>query len=173
MNNDHDQHIERPTHRSGRFLYAGLLLAALLVALSACGGGSPSPASSQTPNQASAGANGDASPPPGVQTFGTLSREHTDGPVNYPQTPPVGGAHSPVWQNCGFYDKPIANEHGVHSMEHGAVWITYQPNLPADQVAILKQIAQQPYILVSPYPKSAGTGGGLRLEHPAQARLGD
>jgi hypothetical protein len=26
----------------------------------------------------------------------------------------------------------------VHSLEHGAVWITYRPDLPADQVAELK-----------------------------------
>jgi hypothetical protein len=37
-------------------------------------------------------------------------------------------------------------------MEHGAVWITYQPNLPADQVDILRKAAQQSYVLVSPYP---------------------
>src|SRR5262245_44622584 len=71
----------------------------------------------------------------GVTTFSNLSRDHTDGPVPYPQVPPVGGPHNPVWLNCGIYDQPAPNENAVHSMEHGAVWITYQPDLPAADVA--------------------------------------
>jgi putative peptide zinc metalloprotease protein len=91
--------------------------------------------------------------PPGVQEYTVTQRTHVDGRVSYPQTPPVGGNHSPVWQNCGFYDTPIANENGVHSMEHGAVWITYQPDLRLSQVALLHDLARgQDYILVSPYP---------------------
>ena len=88
----------------------------------------------------------------GLKTYTGLSRNHVTTPVKYPQTPPVGGDHNPVWQNCGVYDKPIQNENGVHSLEHGAVWITYQPDLPADQVAKLTAVAKgQPYVLVSPY----------------------
>jgi Protein of unknown function (DUF3105) len=73
--------------------------------------------------------------------------------VDYAQTPPVGGEHNPVWQNCGFYDEPVANENAVHSLEHGAVWITYSPDLPQDQVDVLRDLAHsQTYVLVSPYP---------------------
>ena len=43
--------------------------------------------------------------PSGVTSYSNLSRNHTEAPVNYPQTPPVGGDHNPVWQNCGFYSK--------------------------------------------------------------------
>jgi Protein of unknown function (DUF3105) len=88
-----------------------------------------------------------------VTTYNVISREHTTSPVSYPQNPPVGGPHNPVWQNCGYYDQPVRNENAVHSMEHGAVWITYRPNLPADQVARLADLAHaQTYVLVSPYP---------------------
>jgi hypothetical protein len=88
-----------------------------------------------------------------VTTFSVSSREHTNSPVTYPQNPPVGGPHNPVWQNCGYYDQPVHNENAVHSLEHGAVWITHQPNLPADQVARLADLAHaQTYVLVSPYP---------------------
>lgn len=88
-----------------------------------------------------------------VATFSGLSRNHTNSPVHYPQTPPVGGDHSPVWQNCGYYSQPVHNENAVHSMEHGAVWITYQPNLPKDQVDLLANLGRgQPFVLVSPYP---------------------
>ncbi len=78
---------------------------------------------------------------------------HTTANVGYKQSPPVGGPHNPVWQNCGFYDKPVRDENAVHSLEHGAVWITYSPDLPKDQVTGLRDIAQsQTYILLSPYP---------------------
>jgi hypothetical protein len=89
----------------------------------------------------------------GLQTYTGLSRNHVTTPVTYPQNPPVGGDHNPVWLNCGVYDQPVKNENAVHSLEHGAVWITYQPTLPADQVAKLTEAAKgQPYVLVSPYP---------------------
>jgi len=79
--------------------------------------------------------------------------QHTSANVDYEQSPPVGGAHDPVWQNCGYYDKPVRDENAVHSLEHGAVWITYSPDLPQDQVTELQNIAQsRSYILVSPYP---------------------
>ena len=58
-----------------------------------------------------------------------------------------------MWQNCGFYESPVRNENAVHSMEHGAVWITYQPDLPADQVELPRNLAHDDsYVLVSPYP---------------------
>jgi Protein of unknown function (DUF3105) len=80
--------------------------------------------------------------------------EHTGGDVDYDQTPPAGGPHNPVWQNCGYYDKPVRDENAVHSLEHGAVWITYSPDLPQNQVNELKNIAEsESYVLVSPYPE--------------------
>ncbi len=91
--------------------------------------------------------------PAGTKTYTGLARNHVDTKVDYAQNPPVGGPHNPVWQTCRFYSEPIFNEHGVHSMEHGAVWNTYTPNLPADQVAVLK--AMEPshgYLLITPYP---------------------
>jgi putative peptide zinc metalloprotease protein len=91
-------------------------------------------------------------PPTGVQTFAITERTHVETPVTYAQTPPLGGDHAPVWQNCGFYSVPIANENGVHSMEHGAVWVTYSPDLPADQVEVLRYLAHtERYVLVTPY----------------------
>jgi Protein of unknown function (DUF3105) len=78
--------------------------------------------------------------------------EHTGGEVDYAQNPPAGGEHNPVWQNCGFYDRPIRDESAVHSLEHGAIWITYSPDLPQDQIDELQGIAEsQSYVLVSPY----------------------
>jgi len=109
-----------------------------------------------------------------VTSFKNLSRDHTkDEPVNYSQTPPVGGLHDPAWQNCGFYSKPVRNENAVHSLEQGAVWITYRPNLPGGQVETLRDMAEgQTHILVSPYPDLPFPVGGLGVGQAAQARLG-
>jgi hypothetical protein len=94
-----------------------------------------------------------SSAPDDVKTYDVgPAGEHTEGDVDYDQTPPAGGPHNPVWQNCGFYDKPVRDENAVHSLEHGAVWITYSPNLPQNQVNELKNIAEsESYVLVSPY----------------------
>jgi hypothetical protein len=119
-----------------------------------------------------------STPPEGVQSFSNLSRNHVEGTVSYPQTPPVGGDHNPVWQNCGYYSSPVRNENAVHSMEHGAVWITYQPDLPADQVEVLRNLAQNnSYVLVSPYPDlpapvvASAWGKQLQLDSANDSRL--
>ncbi|MDQ4044434.1 MAG: DUF3105 domain-containing protein [Chloroflexota bacterium] len=88
--------------------------------------------------------------------------DHVEGEVLYEQVPPVGGPHNNIWQNCGFYDEPIYNWHAVHSLEHGAVWITYDPDLPEEDIAQLRDLANQTYVLVSPYPG---------LEHPVVASV--
>src|SRR5712691_7336019 len=59
---------------------------------------------------------------------------HVNGPVTYSVTPPVGGDHNATWMNCGVYDKPVPTERAVHNMEHGAIWITYQPSLPKSEL---------------------------------------
>lgn len=115
--------------------------------------------------------------PPGVQTFQVPSRAHVQGTVQYPQDPPVGGPHNPVWMNCGFYSQPVTKEMAVHSMEHGAVWITYTAGLPADQVAALRALAARPYVLASPYPGldsavvASAWGKQLRVDGTADPRL--
>jgi putative peptide zinc metalloprotease protein len=117
--------------------------------------------------------------PAGVQRFEVAERAHVQTPVSYPQTPPVGGDHAPIWQNCGFYEAPIANEHAVHSLEHGAVWITYRPDLPGAQIDMLRRLARrQPYLLVSAFPDlptpviASAWGRQLRLDSPDDPRLG-
>ncbi len=76
----------------------------------------------------------------GVQTFQVVAG-HSEGPLTYPEVPPVGGIHNAVWQQCGFYDQPVQNEKAVHSLEHGAIWITYRPDLRADELRVLARLA--------------------------------
>jgi putative peptide zinc metalloprotease protein len=116
--------------------------------------------------------------PAGVKSFDVPERTHTRTPVSYPQSPPVGGAHAPVWQNCGFYSAPVANENAVHSLEHGAVWLAYRPGLPASDIDVLRKLAQgQTYVLVSPFRSAqspvvaSAWGRQLRLSSTSDARL--
>ena len=87
----------------------------------------------------------------GVQTYKNEA-SHTADPVTYPQTPPTGGPHNPQWLNCGIYDQPVPNENAVHSLEHGAVWVTYDAKaLSADDLAKLKTYFPSTYVVLSPY----------------------
>lgn len=88
---------------------------------------------------------------------GDFAGVHETGDILYEEVPPVGGPHNAVWQNCGYYSVPINNVNGVHALEHGAVWVTYDPNLSADQIQQLKDLTKQTYVLVSPYPNLPGT----------------
>ncbi|MEU0810996.1 DUF3105 domain-containing protein [Streptomyces sp. NPDC005970] len=90
----------------------------------------------------------------GMKTWKNLSQTHVEGTVKYAMSPPVGGNHNQVWQNCNgdVYEKPIANENAVHALEHGSVWVTYTDKAPAKDVTELeKRVKQTPYSLMSPY----------------------
>ena len=93
-------------------------------------------------------------PPVGVEEFDVgAAGQHTQDTVDYAQDPPVGGEHNPVWQNSAFYEAPIRNENAVHTLEHGAVWITYSPDLPQDQKDRIQELVEsQTCLLASPYP---------------------
>ncbi|WP_354644748.1 DUF3105 domain-containing protein [Kitasatospora camelliae] len=96
----------------------------------------------------------------GVQTFGQLSQTHVQTPVTYSQTPPVGGDHNPVWLNCmgDVYTKPVPNENAVHSLEHGAVWISYNDKAtPADVDTLSAKVKGGHHVFMSPYPTQPGT----------------
>lgn len=119
---------------------------------------------------------GDAAPV-GVQSFDVRERNHVRGAVTYDQRPPVGGRHAPMWQNCGFYAAPIPDQQGVHSLEHGAVWVTYQPDLSDSALSKLRELARERHVLVTPYegldrPVVASSWGRqLRLRSVDDARL--
>jgi hypothetical protein len=94
-------------------------------------------------------------------------RYHFEAPqrVAYDRYPPVGGPHDPAWAACDgvVYAKPVRNEMMVHALEHGAVWIAYNPDtLPAGELSDLQAlVAQVSYLMLSPYP---GLGTPLSLQ---------
>ncbi|MET7380445.1 DUF3105 domain-containing protein [Streptomyces sp. NPDC005526] len=95
----------------------------------------------------------------GVRAWtGTLSRTHVNTPVTYPMHPPVGGNHNPVWLNCNgdVYTQPVKDENAVHSLEHGAVWVTYTSKAAKSDVqALAAKVKKTPYTLMSPYENQA------------------
>ena len=70
----------------------------------------------------------------GVAFYKTSDHAHVTTTVSYPQSPPVGGNHSGVWAACDgqVYPEQLANENAVHMLEHGAIWITYNPDTITD-----------------------------------------
>jgi hypothetical protein len=86
----------------------------------------------------------------GVMTYRNPTG-HTESPVTYPQTPPAGGEHHPTWLNCGIYAEPVPNVYAVHSLEHGAVWVTYDRKLSADALDTLRDHLPSTYVVMSPY----------------------
>lgn len=152
---------------------APLALAALALVLAGCGGGGggnkTSAATTVPPATVALSTTTTLSPIAGVQAFSVVAA-HSDAPQTYPQTPPVGGTHNPVWVPCGYYDKAVQVEMGVHSLEHGAVWITYRSDLPQSEVDRLATLARtQKFILVSPWDDTLPTpvvasAWGLQLQ---------
>ncbi|QFG26451.1 DUF3105 domain-containing protein [Actinomadura sp. WMMB 499] len=107
----------------------------------------------------------------GVVARDDLSRDHTTDDVDYPDAPPMGGEHDPMWQNCDgiVYDRALRDENAVHSLEHGAVWVTHRPDLAAGQVEALREkVESTSYTFMSPYPSQDSpitlTAWGSRLD---------
>ncbi len=109
-------------------------------------------------------------------------RTHVHGAVKYETTPPAYGNHIAEWQRCAgdVYDAQIANENAVHALEHGAVWITYDPaKLSPAQVQTLAStyVTGQDFTLMSPYPNEGSPislqawGFQLKLNDPTDPRI--
>src|SRR4051812_2223293 len=138
---------------------------------------------SQVPNTAPSGVsdiyNANAKDASGAKDqWGGISHNHVDGTVNYPLSPPDGGDHNPYPQTCGVYGKAIKNENAVHSMEHGAVWIAYKPDISGSQLSKIKaDVKNLSFTLVSPYPGltsnvvASAWGVQLKLDSADDPRL--
>ncbi|GHG16379.1 DUF3105 domain-containing protein [Streptomyces filamentosus] len=88
-----------------------------------------------------------------------LGRNHVETAVKYDMKPPVGGDHHPVWLNCDgdVYDKAVPEVNAVHSLEHGAVWVTYTKKAAAADLDKLKdKVSKTPYTLMSPVDDQTG-----------------
>ena len=103
--------------------------------------------------------------------------------VAYDMTPPMGGPHDASWATCTgvVYGKAIRTENAVHSIEHGAIWIAYNPDkVTGAALDSLKQRVQgKPAMLMSPYPgldhavSLQSWGHQLKLDSAEDKRIGE
>lgn len=132
----------------------------------------------------SSGAGKPDNPPEGVQTFEEPSAKHVEGPVSYSRLPPTGGDHNEVWLNCGIYESAVPTENAVHSLEHGAVWITYPSSASPADVDALRALVRSKYrgtdrhVILSPFPGqtqpviATAWENQLNAQSPSDPRVG-
>ncbi len=115
--------------------------------------------------------------PEGTEIVAVGDPVHVDGEIGYDDVVPAGGAHNPVWLNCGVYDQPVRAENAIHSLEHGAVWITYNDSVAADGIAALERLGNRARVIVSPVPdqespvQATSWGRRLLVDDPTDIRL--
>ncbi|OHA68133.1 MAG: hypothetical protein A3A27_00295 [Candidatus Wildermuthbacteria bacterium RIFCSPLOWO2_01_FULL_47_18] len=74
--------------------------------------------------------------------------EGTD--VAYQSNPPTSGNHWPVPLTDGVYKTEKRDQAVVHSLEHGRVWISYKPSLPANIIEQLEKLGDGQALIVTP-----------------------
>ncbi|WP_345031136.1 DUF3105 domain-containing protein, partial [Kutzneria kofuensis] len=76
--------------------------------------------------------------------------------VAYDQSPPFGGPHDGFWADCQgiVYKTAVRNENMVHALEHGTVWIAYNPDKVkgADLDTLKAKVNGKQFMMLSPYP---------------------
>jgi hypothetical protein len=118
-----------------------------------------------------------------IQNYGAANRGHisSDKRVAYDHSPPFGGPHDATWAACNgvVYSTAVRNENMVHALEHGAVWIAYNPakiSGPALQ-SLQDRVQGSNYLMLSPYPgldspiSMQSWGHQLKLSNPADKRI--
>lgn len=116
----------------------------------------------------------------GLETFENLEALHVQSAVEYDMTPPAGGPHNPTWLNCGIYEEEVPEEYAVHSLEHGAVWVTYDPEqVSGGDLDALRSAMPRSYMILSPFPGleapvvASAWGVQVALDGVDDPRLGD
>ena len=80
----------------------------------------------------------------------------------YNSDPPTSGIHSDATVIYGIYDEPVPTISTVHNLEHGAIVIRYGPQVPASEVAKLREFyPDDPNgLIIAPMP---GLGSTIAL----------
>lgn len=94
------------------------------------------------------------------QEYEDEGRDHLqDGqsPPTYQTNPPVSGSHDPTPAEWGFYDQELPDGKAIHNLEHGGIWVSYQPGVLNDEeINQLKKLASEygQRLIVSPRAKN-------------------
>ncbi len=107
--------------------------------------------------------------PEGTREIPVASGQHVDGQIYEASDVPAGGPHNAAWLNCGFYSQQVPAENVVHALEHGAVWVSYQPEISHQDLQVLRGLARPlEKVIVSPVPGQPApimaTAWGYQLE---------
>lgn len=98
-------------------------------------------------------------PLPVIETPGTTIENQTGGHIRgnlghaaYNSNPPTSGPHDATPARCKTYSEKNAptDEAVVHSLEHGAVWISYKPDAPEDIIEALEGFDSASKVLIAP-----------------------
>ncbi|SNR77118.1 Protein of unknown function [Haloechinothrix alba] len=91
-----------------------------------------------------------------IESYEPALHIQRDQRVDYDHSPPIGGPHEGTWAACNgiVYPEGVRSENMVHALEHGAVWIAYNPDeLDAEEREQLEvRVEGRPYTMMSPYP---------------------
>lgn len=71
--------------------------------------------------------------------------------------PPTRGPHFAVPHATGIFQQPIPDGNAIHSLEHGIVWISYNPNkVDKDTIKKIEDLGRQYAVdvIVSPRPEN-------------------
>ena len=85
---------------------------------------------------------------------------------SYSSTPPASGPHDPTPLGAGVYSSPPPVYSAIHSLEHGAAIVWYEPSASSaelDQItAFFNDPAHQDHVIVAPYDyPDQGSSGKL------------
>lgn len=120
---------------------------------------------------------------PGVVTTKPASANHIgpDQRVAYDRRPPMGGPHDSIWADCSgtVYDSAVRTENMIHGLEHGAVWIAYNPSKVTGGAlqSLEDRVEGQNYLTLSPYPgldkpiALQSWGHQLKVQRPDDPRI--
>lgn len=61
----------------------------------------------------------------------------------YNSNPPTSGSHYAQATNWGVYQNELKDENAVHSLEHGGIWISYQPDIDKETKEKLEAIGKR------------------------------